>query len=384
MNEDFRYYMHDGTKAFSFELSGRLSDNAAREIEQAWRTASSVADIRSLIVDLSYVTTVDSLGRDILRRWYEGGAKLVASLPRSRKIVESITGQIQEFIPVTGGLRTWLPVRALALSAIALVMLVTPAPVSAADLKPETVTAWNEYMQVSSARNDLRIETGEPFLCTDDVPGQAARLRNGEIVVSPVGPQVPLKVPNGLIHDWMGAAFMPNVTLAEVLPVVRDYAHYKDFYRPNVMDSKAIALGDLEDRFSMLLMNRSVFSKTALDSDYQSTLTRLDDRRWYAVSEATRIQELAEYGTPAQHTLPPNQGTGLIWRLYSVTRFEERDGGVYIELEAIVLSRDVPPSLRWLADPIVRRVSRNSLAKSLQQTGEAVRGSRMIVARSTR
>jgi hypothetical protein len=382
MNEDFRYYMHDGVAAFSFELSGRLSDRAAREIEQAWRTASSIADIGSLIVDLSYVTAVDPVGRDVLRRWYGAGAKLVASLPHSRKIVQSITGQIPESIAVTGGLRTWLPIRAATLGAIALGVLLSAAPASAADLKPETLAAWNEYVQVSRAQNEVRLQDGSPYLWTDDVPGQAARLRSGEIVVSAVGPQVPLKIPHGLIHDWVGAAFIPNATLAEVLPVVRDYSRYKDFYQPNVIDSKVIAKGEAEDRFSMVLMNRSVFSHIALESDYRASLIRVNDRRYYTVSQVTRVQELSDYGTPAQHALPPDEGTGLIWRLYSVTRFEERDGGVYVELEAVVLSRDIPASLRWLADPIVRRVSRNSLLKSLQQTGDAVRGCNILVARS--
>ena len=71
--------------------------------------------------------------------------------------------------------------------------------------------------------------------------------------------------------------------------------------------------------------------------------------------------------------VPPLQGIGYIWRLYSVARFEERDGGVYVEPEAVALSRDIPVALRWMVDPIVRRVSRNTLLISLQQTKEAVR-----------
>jgi hypothetical protein len=71
--------------------------------------------------------------------------------------------------------------------------------------------------------------------------------------------------------------------------------------------------------------------------------------------------------------LAPDAGSGYIWRLYSLSRFEQRDGGVYIELEAIALSRNVPASLHWLVNPIVRRVSRNSLELSLQKTAEAVR-----------
>ena len=85
------------------------------------------------------------------------------------------------------------------------------------------------------------------------------------------------------------------------------------------------------------------------------------------------MQEIRHYGRPDEQELPPNQGSGYIWRLYSLARFEERDGGVYIELEAIALSRDIPVGLRWMVDPIVRRVSRNTLLTSLQQMAEAVR-----------
>jgi len=262
-------------------------------------------------------------------------------------------------------------------------MLFSTAHAFAADLKPETIQAWNEYVKSAAVRNQRHLVSGSSFLSSDEVPGRTARLRRGEIIVSPAGPHVPLPVPSGLIHDWVGAAFVPNVTFDDILPVLRNYEHYKDFYHPNVIDSKLIATGDSGDRFSMILMNKSAIAKTALDSDYQSSYIRLDAHRQYSITEATRMQEIAEYGTPLQHTIPENKGTGLIWRLYSFTRFEERDGGVYIELEALALSRDIPGSLRWLVEPVVRRISRSSLATSLQQTGEAVRPGTKSISRSS-
>jgi hypothetical protein len=122
----------------------------------------------------------------------------------------------------------------------------------------------------------------------------------------------------------------------------------------------------------MMLLNKSLL-KIALDSDFRASYFRVNDRRWYSISEATRIQEIGGYGTGAQHTLPEDEGMGMIWRTCSITRFEERDGGVYIEIETIVLSRDIPISLRWMVDPIVRRVSRESMITSLRETQDAVR-----------
>lgn len=255
---------------------------------------------------------------------------------------------------------------------ISSILLTAPIPIQAADLKKETIDSWEEYMKSVDARNQEHLSSERSFLGSEAIPGRLERLRAGEIVVIPAGPHIPLRITSGLIHDWSGAAFIPNTTLAELLPLLRDYDRYRDFYQPYVVDSKTISTAEAKDQFSMIIRNKSIVAKTALDADYQTTYTRLDDHRWYSISDSTRIQEIADYDRPTQHVLPENHGTGLIWRIHSITRFEERDGGVYVELEAIVLSRDIPAALHLMIDPIVRRVSRSSLATSLRQTEEAV------------
>ncbi|HTW64102.1 MAG TPA: hypothetical protein VME17_05775 [Bryobacteraceae bacterium] len=220
---------------------------------------------------------------------------------------------------------------------------------------------------------DQRLHDGKPFLWADESPERIAKLRAGEIVVAPVGEHSPQKVPSGLIHDWVGAIFIDHTSISDVLRIVRNYDRYKDIYQPTVIDSKEISSAPTDDRFSMLLRNKSLLLKTAFDADYESSYTRLGDGRAYSVSRTTRVQEIEDYGTPDQHSLRPGAGSGIIWRLFAITRYEERDGGVYVELEAIALSRDIPGALRWFVDPIVRRVSRASLEKSLEQTQNAVR-----------
>jgi len=246
-------------------------------------------------------------------------------------------------------------------------------PVSAANLRKETAEAWNDYVQAANARIRDRANAGNTFLWVDESPDRVAKVHRGEIVVSPVSPNIPKEVPFGLIHDWIGAVYIPNTTLSQALPVLRDYGRYKDFYQPGVIASKTVTLSDSEDRFSMLLANRSLFRKSAFDSDYKSSQFQVNERRRYTIAQTTRIQEIVEYGTTSQRTLPEDEGTGLICRLVSITRFEERDGGVYVEIEAMVLSRDIPGSLGWLIKPMVRRVAKSALTNTLQQTREAVR-----------
>ena len=156
------------------------------------------------------------------------------------------------------------------------------------------------------------------------------------------------------------------------MQVVRDYDRYNEMYKPGVIDSVARSSDGTKDLFSLRLANKSVVSKTALDAECEASYIRVDDRRWYGFSNTTRIREIDKFGTREERTLPEDEGTGLIWRLSSITRLEERDGGVYAELEGIALSRDIPAALRLFVTPIVRRVSRDSLATSLHQTRVAV------------
>ncbi len=223
---------------------------------------------------------------------------------------------------------------------LALLALLVPGQGHAATLRPETVAAWDDYIQTANASLQQRVRPGGQFLWTLEDPERAAKVRGGEIVVTQAPGPSPRKVPGGLIHHWIGAAFLPNAKTDDILAVTRDYDRYKEFFNPSVVDSKAVSLGEPADKFSMLLMNKAFFLKTALDADYESTIVRLDNCRVYSVSRTTRVQEVEEYGRPGEHKIPQGEGSGVIWKVHTVARLEQRDGGVYVEVEAMALSRD--------------------------------------------
>jgi hypothetical protein len=251
------------------------------------------------------------------------------------------------------------------------VWLLLAATSPAAILKNETVGAWDAYVNKVEVDLQNRTQAGGTFLWVDEDPARAAKVQNGEILVAPAAGPSPRKVPGGLIHHWIGAAFFQNEKLDNILEVTEDYDHYKDFYRPSVIESKTLGRTGSSEKFSMLLMNKAFFLKSALDADYHVSGVRLSDRRFYSVSRSTRVQEVDDYDGADEHRLPEGQGGGYIWKLFSVIRLEERDGGVYVEVEAMALSREIPGALRFFVDPIVRRVSRNSVLTSIQQTEEA-------------
>ena len=255
----------------------------------------------------------------------------------------------------------------------ALLLLIAVSPFTrAATLKPETEAAWDAYLQQATAAMQARLQPGAHFLWLEEEPGRMEFVRTRGPLIGPISKHIPQKVSNGLIHDWLGAGFVRNARIEDILHIVRDYDSYKRIYRPGVIDSLSHSSQGEKDLFFMRLANRSVVSKTALDTECEAHYIRVDDHRWYGYSNTLRIRELAHFGTPKQQTLPEDTGTGLIWRLSSFTRLEERDGGVYAELEALALSRDIPGAVRVFVTPIVRRVSRDSLATSLHQTKLAI------------
>jgi hypothetical protein len=254
--------------------------------------------------------------------------------------------------------------------AAALLILAASVSSSASELNPEALAKWDEYIQAQNARMAETVRATS-FRWSDQLPDRIRRLHKGEVLVAPVG-ENPKIVPDALIHHWIGAIFLPNTSLDDVLTVLRDYDKYKKVYAPNVVDSRLVHQAGTEDAFSIRMLNNTVIAKFALEAEFQSSYSQVDENRWYSVGHSTRIREIQEYGQTDQCELPPNTGHGLIWRLYNVSRFEQRDGGVYVELEAVALSRDIPSAFRWLVNPAVRRASRSSMLIWLQKTHAAV------------
>lgn len=250
----------------------------------------------------------------------------------------------------------------------------------AAQLKPETLDAWNQYVQAADAAMQARLRPGSPFLWIDQEPDRRRQVRAGEILVTSVGERNPKAVPSGLIHHWMGAAFLPKAKLDDVFGVVRDYAHYRDYYSPTVIDSRTIRQAPEADRFSTLLMNKALFLNIAIEDECESTYVQAGPGRWYSSGTTVRVQEIEDYGRLGEHKLPSGEGSGYVWRLHTIARYEEADGGVYVEIEAMALSRDIPSAVRWVVDPIVRSVSKGAMATSLRQTVEAVSASGQVAA----
>jgi hypothetical protein len=121
------------------------------------------------------------------------------------------------------------------------------------------------------------------------------------------------------------------------------------------------------------LLKKKVLTVT-LNTTYDVRYIRVAPNRWRADAYSTRIAEVANAGERNERELPPGQDHGFMWRLNSFWRYEERDGGVYVECEAISLTRDVPSGLGWLINPIIRGLPRESLVNLLNATRQTLLG----------
>lgn len=126
---------------------------------------------------------------------------------------------------------------------VVLVFLLSNLSVHAAVLKPETLAAWEAYIQGMSTQAPASVHLNQQFLKSTGDTDMLGRLQQGELVVVPVG-QTPRKVPGGLIHHWMGTVFIAGSSMDPVLSVIRDYTHYRDYYHPGVIASNCLPAMD--------------------------------------------------------------------------------------------------------------------------------------------
>ena len=70
--------------------------------------------------------------------------------------------------------------------------------------------------------------------------------------------------------------------------------------------------------------------------------------------------------------MSPSEEHGYMWRQNTYWSCEERDGGLYIQIESITLSRSFPKGLGWAIGPFMESVPRETLEFTLRSTGNAL------------
>ena len=202
-------------------------------------------------------------------------------------------------------------------------VFILSAPLSAAELSRETIAAWNAYV----ARNG-------------DRPSRSGAAPKGEMI----------DVPGGTIYHSSGSIVISNTTVDRVIRALM-YPGTPPA-QEDVLESRVLSRSGNRLRVYLKLA-RSAIVTVVYDTEHDVTFTRHSPGMVTSRSVATRI---AESG---------GGDRGFLWRLNSYWRYTQVGPDVRMDLESLSLSRSVPRVARAVARPVIDRIARESLDRTL-------------------
>jgi hypothetical protein len=259
---------------------------------------------------------------------------------------------------------------------VLVVSLAVATPAVAAQLEQRTVDAFDRYVKLTEARIDSEpADRQRGFLWVERLPEDRrataySQLREGAVVIERLetfddGKRI--ECPGGMIHHWIGTAFVPGATLAQTLALVEDYDHHQDYYAPDVMRSKILRHTGDDYVIYLRFYKRKVIT-SVVDTQHEVHYSIVDATRAWSRSRTTRVQQVDDAGKPGEHLRPEGHDDGFLWRMNTYWRFEEKDGGTFVECQTVSLTRDIPTGLGWLIGGYVTSVPRESLTFTLATT----------------
>ena len=257
----------------------------------------------------------------------------------------------------------------LSTQALCALVLIAGAPgCTYAEPSPAAVTSFNAYVAQVEARIAREHASPQTFLVSEPKD----RLSRGEVIVEHLTPDPAPNMPGAMLHDWRGTAFVAGATAAGFERLMKNFAGYPQVYAPQVV--KAAVLRQQGDRFetSMRVRQKHVIT-VVLDTTYDVSFARLDTQRGFSISRSERISEIQSPGASDERALSPSEEHGFLWRLNTYWSYEERDGGLYMQIESISLTRSIPTGLAWAIRPFVESVPRESLEFTLRATCNALK-----------
>jgi len=265
------------------------------------------------------------------------------------------------------------------LAALNAALLIFAAPLNAAELQPQTAQNYERYVALTQAQIDAELVRGNPYLWVELLPeprraAAEAQLRDGEVVIEhleTLDGGKSISVPGGMIHHWIATVFVPGATLAQTLAFMQDYNHNAEYFKPEILWSK-ILKHDGDDYFVQQRFYKKKIITTVMETDQHVHYHIVDSTRAWCRSHDSRIQEVDNPGRSDERMAPEGHDKGFVWKLNAFWRFEEKNGGTYLECQAISLSRDIPTGLGWMVGSMVANLSKESLTFTLTTTRNAL------------
>jgi len=260
----------------------------------------------------------------------------------------------------------------------AMVLVLVPVGnVVAVEPQPAANSGFNSYIDGIESRLVRQHQSQGSFLAgLDASENSRSRLRSGELIVEKLTPTKGPDLPGAMLHHWRATAFVPGVRAADFERMLKDFNSYPQHFAPQVV--QAHLLSEREDGgidrvvASMRVRQKHVIT-VVMDMAYDVTFARLDPQHGYSLSRSTRIAEIESPGTSRERALSASEEHGFLWRLNTYWSWEERDDGLYMQIETVSLTRSIPAGLGWAIGPFVESVPRDSLEFTLRSACNVLR-----------
>ena len=254
-----------------------------------------------------------------------------------------------------------------------------------ADAPAAASEKFNTYIAKVEARLAAQHRSPNTFM-TVGTAGQSegtsdSRLHKGDLIIEKLIPSGEADLPGAMLHDWRGTAFIPGATVADFERLMQNFNAYPQVFSPQVTQARILTdpaarpeVDHSQRHLTALMRVRQHHVITVvLDTTYDVNFGRLDADHAYSISRSTHISEIASPGTAKERALTGSEEHGFLWRLNTYWSCEQRDGGIYVQIESASLTRSIPSGLGWVIRPFVESVPRDSLEFTLHAVCNALR-----------
>jgi hypothetical protein len=237
------------------------------------------------------------------------------------------------------------------------------------------VSAFNTYTAGVELHLAQQHRSTDAFLAPQSSAGgkqEIARLRRGDLIVEQLTSSADADLPGAMLHHWRATAFAPGAKAGDFERLMKNFNAYPQYFSPEVMQARVSVQHGDHFQVWMRVRQKHVIT-VVMDSIYDVAFQRPDARHGYSISKSTQISEIDSPGTKSERALSPSEEHGFLWRLNTYWTYEERDGGLYMQIETVSLSRSIPTGLGWAVRPFVESVPRESMEFTLRSTCNALR-----------
>jgi hypothetical protein len=266
--------------------------------------------------------------------------------------------------------RSWIRTGIVLLTA-AMAPRVEAGAAAGADLQNRTIQAFDRYVRLTEAR----LSGSAPFLWIDSLPDARRRevhdaVRRNELSIERLETKDnnrDIDVPGGIIHHWVGTAFVASASIDEALALLQNYEAHERIYAPTVAASRLRSRDGDHFTFFLRFVMKKVIT-VVVNSEHDAVFRKPAADRAEGWIHSTRIAEVEDAGKATEREKPVGHDGGYLWRLNTYWRLLARDGGLYIHCESVSLSRGIPIGLGWIVGPFVTGIPRESLTFTLDTT----------------